>query len=91
LIKPTNFDLEQNFPNPFNPTSTIKYSVPERSLIRLSVYNTIGQEVALLVDEEKDAGDYSFEFNASGLTSGIYFYRLQSGNFVETRKMVLLR
>ena len=91
LIKPTNFYLEQNFPNPFNPTSTIKYSVPERSLIRLSVYNTIGQEVALLVDEEKDAGDYSFEFNASGLTSGIYFYRLQSGNFVETRKMVLLR
>jgi hypothetical protein len=91
LFKPINFDLEQNFPNPFNPTTTIRFSVPEWSMIKLSVYNAIGQEVAILVNEEKQTGLYTIEFDATELTSGIYFYKLQSGNYVETKKMVILR
>ena len=90
-LAPTDFSLYQNYPNPFNPTTTIQYFIPERSMIKLSVYNIIGQEIAILVNEEKEAGAYSIEFNAASLTSGIYIYKLQSKNFAETRKMVLLR
>ena len=85
------YNLNQNYPNPFNPTTTIQYYVPERSSIKLVVYNTIGQEIAVLADGEKEAGSYSLNFNASGFPSGIYFYRLQAGSFIQTKKMVLLK
>jgi hypothetical protein len=90
-LAPTEFKLSQNYPNPFNPTTTIQYSVPEKSMITLSVYNVIGQEIAVLVNEEKEVGTYNIEFNAANLTSGIYIYKLQSKHFTETRKMVLMK
>ncbi|HSD63951.1 MAG TPA: T9SS type A sorting domain-containing protein [Ignavibacteriaceae bacterium] len=83
--------LNQNYPNPFNPSTTIQYNVPQQSYINLTVYNIIGQRIAVLVDGEKDAGFYSLEFNAAGLPSGIYIYRLQSSAFTQTRKMILLK
>ncbi|HKB87708.1 MAG TPA: T9SS type A sorting domain-containing protein [Ignavibacteriaceae bacterium] len=85
------YNLDQNYPNPFNPTTKIEYRIPERSPVKLVVYNTIGQEVSILADGEKEAGSYSLEFNASGLPSGIYFYRIQAGKFIQTKKMVLLK
>ena len=89
--EPRTYALKQNYPNPFNPTTAIEYYVPQLSWVKLVVYNSIGQEVQILVDEEKASGLYEIDFNASNLTSGIYFYKLQSANFVETRKMVLLK
>ncbi len=88
---PSTFELEQNYPNPFNPSTKIKYSVPQSSNVLLKIYDVLGKEVATLIDEEKPAGNYEVEFNASNLSSGTYFYRLRSGNFVETKKMILLR
>ena len=98
MISPTEFSLAQNYPNPFNPSTTIRYSIPnvtlsgvEGSRVLLKVYDVLGNEIATLVNEEKPAGNYKVEFNASNLASGIYFYRLQAGSFVETKKMILLR
>jgi hypothetical protein len=85
------FKLEQNFPNPFNPTTTIKYQIPELSFVTLKVYDVLGSELEILVSENKPVGSYEIEFNATGLPSGIYFYRLQAGSFVETKKMILLK
>jgi photosystem II stability/assembly factor-like uncharacterized protein len=85
------FILEQNYPNPFNPTTTIRYSLPEKQLVTLRIYNSLGEMVSELVNEVKEAGIYEIEFNASGFPSGIYFYRIISGKFIETRKMILLR
>ena len=85
------YNLNQNYPNPFNPTTTIVYSVPQRSFISLIVYNAIGQQVSVLANEEKEAGTYRINFDASGLPSGIYFYRLSAGSFVTTKKMILLK
>jgi hypothetical protein len=85
------YQLCQNFPNPFNPTTAIQYYLPERNTIKLVIYNTIGQEVAVIVDGVKEAGTYNIDFNASELPSGIYFYRLQAGSFIQTKKMVLLK
>jgi hypothetical protein len=85
------YTLNQNYPNPFNPSTTIQYNVPQRSYVNLSIYNIIGQRVAVLVDGEKDAGFYSVEFNAVNLPSGVYIYRLQSPESVQTRKMILLK
>ena len=85
------FKLAQNFPNPFNPFTTIKFSIPEQCNVVLKIYDVLGKEVATLVNEEKPAGEYEVEFNASGLTSGIYFYKLQAGDYNRTRKMILLR
>jgi hypothetical protein len=81
----------QNYPNPFNPTTKIQYSLPEVSYARLSIYNSIGQEVMLLVNENQSAGKYIVDFNAQNLPSGIYFYRLQTSKFVDTKKMLLLK
>lgn len=86
-----NFLLEQNYPNPFNPSTTIRYSIPTSEFVKLKVYDVLGNEVATLVNEEKPAGSYEVEFQATELSSGIYFYKLQSGNFVETKKMLLLK
>jgi len=88
---PTEYSLSQNYPNPFNPTTTIKYQIPELSFITLKLFDVLGSEIATLVNEEKPIGNYEVEFNGSKLTSGIYFYRLQAGNFIETKKMVLVK
>jgi hypothetical protein len=89
--KPTEYSLMQNYPNPFNPTTTITYSIPKNGLVALKVYDILGKEVAELVNEAKEAGDYSVTFNASELPSGIYFYTLTSGNFIATKKLILLK
>lgn len=104
LSNPTTFALEQNFPNPFNPKTTIKYSIPtptaspsftegmrETGLVTLKVYDISGKEVATLVNEEKSAGTYEVIFDASKLASGMYLYRLKAGNLIETRKMILIK
>ena len=88
---PATFALEQNFPNPFNPSTKINFSLPVEGFVTLDVYNSIGQKVATLVNETKTAGTYAVNFNASDLTSGIYFYKISSGNFSETKKMILLK
>jgi sugar lactone lactonase YvrE len=85
------FSLEQNYPNPFNPSTSIQYRVSSISNVLLKVYDVLGNEVATLVNEEKPAGSYEVKFNAVGLSSGIYFYKLQAGSLVETKKMILLR
>jgi hypothetical protein len=88
---PGNFKLEQNYPNPFNPTTTIKFSLVEENRTTLKIYNLIGSEVQTLIDEIRQPGNYEITFNARGLTSGVYFYSLASGNFSDTKKMILLR
>jgi len=91
INSPSRFLLGQNFPNPFNPTTTIKYSIPASGYVSLKVYDIIGNEVAKLVDETKPAGNYQIDFDASMLNSGIYFYKMQSGNFMDTKKLILLK
>jgi hypothetical protein len=88
---PGQFALNQNFPNPFNPTTVISYQLPEASHVALKLFDMLGREVATLVDGVKSAGQHTVELNASKLQSGIYFYRLQAGNFYETRKLTLLK
>ncbi len=88
---PLDYSLQQNYPNPFNPITTIKYQIPELSSVTLKVYDVLGSEVATLINEEKPSGSYEVDFDASTLPSGIYFYRLQTGSFVETKKMVLMK
>jgi len=95
---PEEFLLLQNYPNPFNPSTTIHYTIPNVALngvvgsrVQLKVYDVLGNEVATLVNEEKPAGSYKVNFDATGLSSGVYFYKLVSGNFVETKKMILMR
>jgi hypothetical protein len=89
---PTEYTLSQNYPNPFNPTTKIQYSLPEISNVKLSVYNIMGQEVMQLVNENnQSAGKYIVDFNAQNLPSGVYFYRLQIGKFVDTKKMLLIK
>jgi hypothetical protein len=91
------FQLFQNYPNPFNPTTIIKYTIATPNLpqgeafVKLKVYDVLGNAIATLVNEEKPAGSYEVEFDGTGLTSGIYFYQLKAGNYIETKKMVLLR
>jgi hypothetical protein len=88
---PAHFGLDQNFPNPFNPSTTINYSIPKAGLVTLKVYDVLGKEVATLVSEEKTTGNYSLVFNASKLASGVYFYRLISGNSFMTKKLILMK
>jgi hypothetical protein len=83
--------LEQNYPNPFNPSTTIHFSVPSSEFVTLKVFDVLGNEVATLVNEEQPAGNYEIEFSPAGLSSGIYFYKLHAGSFVETKKMILIR
>lgn len=85
------YDLKQNYPNPFNPTTTILYQIPQAGNVSLKVYNITGTEVAALVNGFKQPGSYSVEFDASTLTSGVYFYKIAVNNFSEIKKMVLLR
>ena len=88
---PSEFTLSQNYPNPFNPTTTINYGISKLTFVELKVYDIIGREVATLINEEQDSGYYEIIFNASQLSSGIYFYQLKAGSFVETKKMILIK
>ncbi|OGU60617.1 MAG: hypothetical protein A2455_07335 [Ignavibacteria bacterium RIFOXYC2_FULL_35_16] len=88
---PLGYSLSQNYPNPFNPTTTINYSVPKQSFVTIKIYDALGREVSILVNEEKSVGTYSVEFNASGISSGVYFYQIKTNEFVQTKKMLLLR
>ncbi|MCZ6701747.1 MAG: T9SS type A sorting domain-containing protein, partial [Ignavibacteria bacterium] len=88
---PTEYNLIQNFPNPFNPSTTIYYSIPELTNVVLKVYDVLGNEVSILVNKVKPIGNYEVKFNSTSLPSGIYFYKLQAGSFVETKKMVLMK
>jgi photosystem II stability/assembly factor-like uncharacterized protein len=88
---PTEFLLSQNFPNPFNSSSVIRYSIPQRSNIVVKVYDILGNEIETLVNEEKTAGTFELTWNASNLPSGVYFYQIKAGSFIETKKMILLK
>jgi hypothetical protein len=99
-ISPVNFHLSQNYPNPFNPSTTIKYTIPfsvnesgaeQSQFITLNVYDILGYEVATLVNEEKSPGTYHISFNAALLTSGVYFYQIRAGAYVDTKKMMFLK
>lgn len=97
ILPPAKFSLEQNYPNPFNPSTTIKYSIPDVgtglavSNVTLKVFDVLGNEVATLVNEVKPAGNYKVEFNASNLATGVYYYKIIAGDFVQTKKMILLK
>ncbi len=88
---PTEFALKQNYPNPFNPTTRIEFQIADLGFITLKVYDVLGNEVITLVNEQKPAGVYEVEFNASSLTSGVYFYQLKSASLIQTKKMILLK
>jgi hypothetical protein len=88
---PKQFALEQNYPNPFNPTTTIRYQLPAASQVKLEVFDVLGKKVMVLVNTRQEAGEYNITLNAVNLSSGVYFYRLQSGNFVQTKKMMLVK
>jgi len=88
---PSEFSLEQNYPNPFNPTTTINFNLPSTQNVKLEVYNVIGENVATLVNKSLSAGNHKYEFNATNLNSGLYFYRISAGSFVEVKKMMLLK
>jgi hypothetical protein len=88
---PDNYELHQNFPNPFNPLTSIRFDLKERTHVTIKIYNELGQEVATLVDEMVNAGNKGVSWNASGFPSGVYFYKLTAGDFTETKKMVLTK
>jgi hypothetical protein len=88
---PHAFKLEQNYPNPFNPSTTIRYQVPTQSHVTLKVFDVLGREVATLVNEAKEPGTYTVQWDAAGVSSGVYFYRLKAGDFVQTRRMMVMR
>jgi len=88
---PRNFELMQNYPNPFNPVTTIQFEIPENSYIKLGVYNILGQEIALLVNDFRNAGTYSVSFNGLNVPSGVYFYRLESNGYSMVKQMLLLK
>ncbi len=90
-VVPSKFELKQNYPNPFNPSTTIEYSIPQKSFVKLSVYNLLGKEVATLVNGVKDKGVYRYHFDAANLSAGVYLYRLETDQTVLTKKMVLVK
>jgi hypothetical protein len=90
-VKLSDFNLAQNYPNPFNPSTSIKYAISNTQFVTLKIYDIIGNEVATLVNEYKPAGSYELNFNASKLSSGVYLYSLQAGDYFQTRKMTLIK
>ena len=90
-ILPKEYGLSDNYPNPFNPVTKIEYAISVRSKVSLIIYNLLGEEVTRLINDRQNAGYHSVTWNASNFASGIYFYRLQADDFVQTRKMVLLK
>jgi hypothetical protein len=91
LGAPKKFELTQNYPNPFNPTTTISYNLPEAANVKLTIFNLLGQEIITLVNEFKEAGVHTINFDASELNSGLYIYNLQAGSQVQTKKMTLIK
>ncbi|MGE5497808.1 MAG: T9SS type A sorting domain-containing protein, partial [Syntrophothermus sp.] len=91
ISSPESFSLSQNYPNPFNPSTTISYSIPEGRVVILKVYDMLGKEVKMLMNEYKEAGTHSVQFNASTLPSGIYVYTIQAGEFRNSKKLMLLK
>ena len=90
-LVPAEFALMQNYPNPFNPSTTINYDLPTQAMVEISIYNALGEKVATLVNEMKDAGKQTVEFNAAGYSSGIYFYQIKANDFVSVKKMILMK
>jgi hypothetical protein len=91
LGTPKTFELSQNYPNPFNPSTTIRFNLPEAGNVKLIIYNILGQEIQTLVNEFKEAGVHTVNFDASDLNSGLYIYKLQAGSQFQTRKMTLIK
>ncbi len=85
------FHSHQNYPNPFNPSTSIQYAISSRQFVSLKVYDVLGNEIATLINEEKPAGSYEAEFDANGLSSGVYFYKLTAGDFIMAKKMILTK
>jgi hypothetical protein len=88
---PAEYDLEQNYPNPFNPSTKIRYSITSPDLVRIKIYDILGREVKTLVNELQQVGTYEVQFDALSLASGIYLYRIESGSFIQTKKMILMK
>jgi hypothetical protein len=88
---PTEFAVSQNYPNPFNPSTLIEYALPTESSVRLEVFGVLGQRIATLVEEQKSAGYHAVRFDAGQLPSGIYYYRIVAGDFIQVRKMLLVK
>ena len=88
---PDKYSLEQNYPNPFNPSTTIKFALPEAAEVTLTIYNTLGQKVAELVNSKLEAGNYSYDWNARNVSTGMYIYELRTDKFVSIKKMMLLK
>ncbi len=83
--------MSQNYPNPFNPTTNIKLQIPKAGNVKITVFDVTGKEVAILVNENLSAGEYKVDFNATGLTSGVYFYRIETVSFTDVKKMMLIK
>lgn len=90
-ITPIEFKLEQNYPNPFNPSTIIKFAIPERSNVLIKIYDPLGGEVRTFINQEMDRGWYNLEFNATGLASGFYIYRMYAGSYVSSKKMLVIK
>ncbi len=90
-LVPAEYSLEQNYPNPFNPSTEIKFSVPQTTNVTLKVFDVMGREVATLIDEQMEAGKHSVVFDAANLSSGVYYYTIITENFIQTKKMLLLK
>ena len=88
---PVEYKLLNNYPNPFNPSTVISYQLPANSPVTLKIFDVLGREIATLVNKQQQPGNYKINFNANNLASGIYFYMLKAGNFIQTKKMILLR
>ncbi|MBK8984203.1 MAG: T9SS type A sorting domain-containing protein [Ignavibacteria bacterium] len=88
---PIGYNLEQNYPNPFNPSTVVKFSLPKSSFVTLKVYDRLGKEISTLANEKKSTGTYQYVFNAVNIPSGVYFYTLQSDDYIETKKMLLIK
>lgn len=90
-LEPTTYSLSQNYPNPFNPSTTINFSIQKAGMVTLKIYNMLGQELTSIVNQDLKAGSYSYTFDASKLSSGVYFYSLNTGSFSQVKKMMLLK
>jgi hypothetical protein len=90
-LLPSKYELNQNYPNPFNPVTKINFALPKRAYVSLKIYNMLGKEVAALVSDTKEAGYYTIDFNGSDLSSGVYYCRLESGGFMDVKKMILVK
>ena len=91
ITPPQQFSLAQNYPNPFNPSTTIKFELPHSSWVSLTVYDVLGREVSVLMNERREVGVHEVRFDGSNLASGVYFYRIQAGSFIQSKKLLLLR